>query len=115
MRANQSEKSCPQFAWFALHTPFFMYMYVLFHLYRACEDIEWARYVDSIFSFSRPGIAATILYAVVETIIFCGLIWLLEVSPLLILKTYLYHKVTAMPLGRAWQDRAMQHRTALYM
>ena len=57
---------------------------MLFHLYRACEDIEEARYVDSIFSFSRPGIGITILYAVVECIIFFGLIWLFEVSPLLI-------------------------------
>lgn len=81
----------------------------LFHLYRACEDIEEARYVDSIFSLSRPGIGITILYAVVETIIFFGLIWLLEVSPLLVLG-----QVTV-GMTLAGQDRGMQLKSTLFI
>ena len=36
--------------------------------------------MDSIFSFSRPGIGFTIVYALVEAVVFSALIWLWEVS-----------------------------------
>jgi ABC-type Na+ transport system ATPase subunit NatA len=45
---------------------------------RACESNERLRYVESIFSFQRPGIGFNILYALVETVIFFAILWVLE-------------------------------------
>ena len=57
-----------------------IYQVQVFLACRACESNERLRYVESIFSFQRPGIGFNILYALVETVIFFAILWVLEVS-----------------------------------
>ena len=48
-------------------------------VHRQCDSSESVRYVENIFSFERPGIGFTIVYAVVEAVVFFALVWFLEV------------------------------------
>ena len=77
------------FTFLVMHVFHFSCVYTfvfLLPIFSVCENDELLRYVDNVFSMSRPGIGLNLIYFSVEGLFFFILTLLIEVS-----SSYLYY------------------------